>query len=174
MFNTKMFKFRIACHPWSLALQRLLLRSYRTLRVLAGISVLAVGLSGCPNVSTNPPAPPNPDWKITASWQYDFSNFVPCSASITKGCVNSFTWGYVQGGALVPLKTSSISVCSGATQPQTCTDTVNSTLGIGAYNIYVVANGVDNTGAGVSSIQANSPPYSTTLTAPVNLSAIVQ
>lgn len=107
-------------------------------------------ISGCRAAAPVPPGP-NKDWTITVTFKFDFTNYLPCSTTVTKGCVTGFTFGYSQGGTQVPLKTSPTSICTGATQPQTCTDTVNSVLGIGPTIFYVTANGIDNSGAAVTS-----------------------
>lgn len=123
------------------------------MRKLLPLLLLLVGCGGA-NVVTNTPPPVNADWTITVSFSYDFTNYVPCSASVTKGCISGFTWGYVQGTTSVPLKTSPPNVCTGTTQPETCIDTANSTLGIGSVVPYAVANGFDNSGNPVSSASA--------------------
>jgi hypothetical protein len=106
-------------------------------------------------VSVTPPAPPpvNKDWLITASFTYNFTNYMQCSASpasgtsVTSGCITGFTWGYLNAqGAQVPLKTSPVAVCSGASQPQACTDTANSQLPIGSDTFTIVVNYIDSTG----------------------------
>jgi hypothetical protein len=100
-------------------------------------------------VSVAPPAPPpvDKDWLITASFSYNFTNYMQCSASVTSGCVTGFTWGYLNAqGAQVPLKTSPVAVCSGASQPQACTDTANSQLPIGLDTFTIVVNYIDSTG----------------------------
>src|ERR1700683_2746453 len=92
-------------------------------------------------VSVTPPAPPpvNKDWLITASFSYNFTNYMECSASVTSGCITGFTWGYLNAqGVQVPLKTSPPAVCSGASQPQACTDTANSQLPIGSDTFTIV------------------------------------
>lgn len=133
---------------------------------------VAVLLGGCPKQTTvNPPAnpPANGDWTITATWNFDFTNFVPCSATVAKGCIQSFTWGYLTGTVQVPLKTSAASVCSGTTQPEACTDTVNGTVGMGAVTFFCEANYVDNSGnAGVTS-QDESSPVNVATGSPTNL-----
>src|SRR6202050_5876188 len=89
-------------------------------------------------VPVTPPAPPpvNKDWLITASCSYNFTNFMQCSTSVTSGCITGFTWGYLNAqGVQVPLKTSPPAVCSGASQPQACTDTANRQLTIGSHNL---------------------------------------
>lgn len=126
------------------------------MRKLLPLLLLLVGCGGA-NVVTSTPPPVNADWTITLSFNYDFTNYVPCSASVTKGCISTFTWGYMQGTTQMPLKTSPASVCAGATQPEACIDTANSTLGIGSVVPYAIANGFDNSGNAISSTTANGP-----------------
>lgn len=131
--------------------------------------VSMTALSGCHSSSAPVPPAPNRDWTITATFKYDFTNYSICSATITRGCATGFTWGYSQGGTQVPLKTSPTSICTGATQPQTCTDTVNSVLGIGPTVFYVTANGIDNGGAAVTSGVNNSAIDNVVLIVPTGL-----
>lgn len=140
------------------------------LAILLGVIIT---LSGCGMnpVVVNPPLGPNKDWAISISWQYDFTNFAKCSASVTKGCISNFTWGYTQGSTSVPLKTSATSVCSGSSQPQSCSDTANSLLGIGPVSFYAIANGVDNNGAAVSSTQVASPSQTVLIGNPAGVTA---
>jgi hypothetical protein len=141
---------------------------------IIGLLLLVLATAGCPNASApNPPAI-NPDWTITATWSFDFTNFSPCSATVTKGCVSGFSWGYIQGTNQVPLKTSPASVCTGATQPESCSDTANSVLGIGPTIFYVKANGIDNNGAVVTSNQAQSPSQTVNLVDPANVSVTLK
>jgi hypothetical protein len=68
-------------------------------------------------------------------------------ASVTSGCITGFTWGYLNAqGAQVPLKTSLVTVCSGTTQPESCTDTANSQLPIGSDTFTIVVNYIDSAG----------------------------
>ena len=100
-------------------------------------------------VPVTPPAPPpvNKDWLITASFSYNFTNYMQCGASVTSGCITGFTWGYLNAqGTQVPLKPSPVTVCSGASQPQACTDTANSQLPIGSDSFTIVVNYIDSTG----------------------------
>lgn len=130
---------------------------------------IAVFLGGCPKqAAVNPPAPApaKTDWTITAKWSEDFTDFAPCSATVTKGCVSGFTWGYLQGATQVPLKTSAPSVCSGSTQPEACADTVNGTLGIGPVTFYIVANYVDNAGNAGSTAADESAEQNVALVSP--------
>jgi len=118
--------------------------------MLLTISAMLICLTSCTkSVPVTPPAPPpvNKDWLITASFSYNFTNYMQCSASVTSGCISGFTWGYLNAaGAQVPLKTSAASVCSGTAQPQACTDTANSQLPIGSDTFTIVVNYIDSTG----------------------------
>jgi hypothetical protein len=117
---------------------------------LLTISSALLWLASCTKtVSVTPPAPTpvNKDWLITASFSYNFTNYMQCSASVTTGCITGFTWGYLNAqGAQVPLKTSPVTVCSGESQPQACTDTANSQLPIGSDNFTIVVNYIDSAG----------------------------
>jgi hypothetical protein len=139
---------------------------------LAPAILFAAGCAG--QTSSTPPATGNPDWSITTSFNYDFTNFPKCSATVTKGCVSGFTWGYLQGATPVQLKTSSTSVCSGSSQPQACSDAANGVVGIGSITPYVVANGVDNNGASVSSTQVNGSPVAVNIGAVSNVGMTLQ
>ncbi len=137
------------------------------------LCVVGLAIAGCAarnsagNSLANPPAAK--DWTITATWQENFTNYVPCSSTVAKGCVSGFTWGYLQGTTEVPLKTSAASVCTGSAQPETCTDTTNATLGIGPITFYVVANYVDNAGNSGSTNSDQSAQQSVSLVAPAGL-----
>jgi len=155
-------------------LRKMFRAGFGTLRGLGLGAIICLAGCGASNpVSVKPPAI-NPDWAITVQFNYDFTNFVSCSATVTKGCITGFTWGYTEGGLNVPLKTSPPTICAGTTQPQTCTDTANSTLGIGTWNAYVQANALDNTGAAVKSGVDASPNYTVVLGAATNISATAQ
>src|SRR3984957_2342685 len=118
--------------------------------VVLTILTTLICLASCTKaVPVTPPAPPpvNKDWLITASFTYNFTNYMQCSASVTSGCITGFTWGYANAqGAQVPLKTSAVSVCSGSAQPQACTDTANSQLPIGSNIFTIVVNYIDAAG----------------------------
>jgi len=118
--------------------------------ILLTILATLICLASCTkSVPVTPPAPPpvNKDWLITASFSYNFTNYMQCSASVTSGCITGFTWGYTNAqGAQVPLKTSAVSVCSGTAQPQACTDTSNSQLPIGSNIFTIVVNYIDAAG----------------------------
>lgn len=136
--------------------------------LLIGLVVFSFGCAA--HNPTPVPVPPSPlrDWTITVSFSYDFTNFPACSATLTAGCVTSFTWGYlVKGTTQVPVKTTAVPypVCvipvpnpltapcaDTTTTPLTFHDVGNGVMGIGAVTPYVVANGIDNNGVAVSSI----------------------
>jgi len=102
---------------------------------------------GCAKTVPVPVPPPiQKDFTITGTWKYDFTNFAACSATVTKGCISGFSWGYLQGATEVPLKSSATSACTGATQPEPCTDVVNSQLPMGSLTFYLLANFIDNSG----------------------------
>lgn len=132
------------------------------MKTLAALCLSLLLLSGCPKATAPVPPPittPNPDFTITGSWQYDFTNFVPCSATVTTGCISGFTWGYINGTTLVPIATMAepVPACSASvtancqsvsgTQPQTFKFQGNSQLAIGSVNFYVVVNSITTTGA---------------------------
>jgi hypothetical protein len=148
------------------------------------ILIALLWLASCTkSVPVTPPAPPpaNKDWLITATFSYNFTNYMQCSASsasganVTSGCITGFTWGYLNAqGTQVPLKTSPVTVCSGASQPQACTDTANSQLPIGSNTFTIVVNYIDSAGEPqtTSPVTAASPtliaaglPQSFTITA---------
>ncbi|MGH9740560.1 MAG: hypothetical protein ACRD4X_18530 [Candidatus Acidiferrales bacterium] len=145
---------------------------------IAVLSLLAGGLAGCAAKKTavNPPRnpPSQQDWTITATWQENFTNFIPCSSTVTKGCVSGFTWGYLQGTSQVSLKTSAPGVCTGTTQPETCTDTVNATLGIGPVTFFCVANYIDNAGNTGNTAADQSAQQVVNLASPSSLAVVWQ
>ena len=129
-------------------------------------AILLLFLAGCSHTPVIPPTPPpvNKDWTVNATFTYNFTNYLTCSATVTTGCVASFTWGYLQGTTQVPLKTSLSSICTGTAQPEACADSVNSQLPIGSLTFYLVTNYVTNAGA-VASTPAVNPAAPTTVAA---------
>lgn len=116
------------------------------------------------------------DFLSTVNFNYDFTNFAPCSTTVTTGCVSGFKWGYLNGsGVQVPLKTSPTSICSGTTQPEKCTDSVNSQLPMGSLTFYAVATFVDNTGAaGTTAPATTATPTVITAASPTGLTETSQ
>ena len=125
------------------------------------LAILALLLAGCA-AHVTPPTPV--DWTITPQFNYDFTNYQICSATVTTGCVSGFTWGYLNGTTQVPLKTSATTICTGTTQPEACTDSQNAQLPIGSLTFYVEANYLSLAGT------ASSSPVDST-TSPVNVPA---
>ena len=135
----------------------------RILLLLCGLCLVA----GCgpKTVASNPPAPPSPtkDWTITATWTYNSTDSPLCTSSVTTGCVTGFTWGYLSGsGAVVSLKTSPASVCTGSTEPLPCTDNTTSVLPIGTSGFQIVTNYLTNAG-----VASTTSPVPFTLGTPV-------
>jgi hypothetical protein len=121
-------------------------------RLSSLIAVAILLLAGCSKPSLGPK-----DWTINVQWKTDFTNSLICSSTVTTGCVTGFVWGYINGGATVPLKTSAPSVCTGTTQPETCVDTTNSQLPIGSIVFYLSVNYIDNTGVAHTGPAVNPP-----------------
>lgn len=132
---------------------------------------LALSLCGCAkHIPTNPPPPPPlVDFPVTVNWGYNFMNFFTCSATITKGCVSGFTWGYLQDTTQVPLNTVTTTACTGATMQKTCSDLKNSQLPIGAVTFYVRANIIDNAGVIGQSAPGLTVPSAVPADAPTNV-----
>lgn len=101
-----------------------------------------------------PIAPPNSkpkprpveDHSITGTWNQSFANNGACSSTVTTSCISGFNEGYLQGTTQVQLHTDVVSVCTGTTQPETCTSTFNGILPIGAITFYVATTYVDQNG----------------------------
>lgn len=116
--------------------------------LMAGFSI---GCAKAPPVVTPPPI--NKDWTITVTFDFNFTNFNACSVNVPNGCITGFTWGYLNGATQVPLGTPKASICTGASQPQLCSDVAQSKLPIGAVVFYAGANYIDNKGvAGMSNV----------------------
>lgn len=145
---------------------------------LLAVLFLVACCAGCANrVSPTPPppSPPEKDFTIDVTFNYDFTNFAACSATVTTGCISGFTWGYSQGTSAVALKTSATSVCTGTTQPEACTDSVNSQLPMGSLTFYVVANFINNAGvAGSTAQDTTATPVVITAGAPTGLTVTAQ
>lgn len=141
----------------------------KNLWLLLGLAILAAGCGASNPVTVTPP-PVNKDWTITLTFSYDFTNFAPCSSTVTKGCINGFTWGYLQGSNHIPLQTAPVTACTGSTNPKPCSATVNALLGIGQVTPYATAVGIDNNGLAVSSADGLGPVDNVVLLAATNVS----
>lgn len=109
-------------------------------------------LAGCAHQPVTPPTPPptNLDYTITATWNYDFTNTVPCSASVTKGCISSYSVIYANpaGTTKVTLASAPVTSCSGTKQPEACSFVFNSQLPVAPNGLVwsVVTNFIDVNG----------------------------
>ena len=138
-----------------------------------------LAIAGCgKTVPVNPPAPtpaPNKDFTVTATFNYDFTNFAACSSAVKTGCISGFSWGYLTGsGSQIPLHTATTAACTGTTQPEACTDVTNSQLPMGSVTFYFVATFINNAGtAGVGSV-SNSAPVTVTVGTPTNITVALK
>lgn len=122
--------------------------------------LLVLVLAGCATKTPVPVPPPiNKDWTITATFNFDFTNFNACSANVPTGCITGFTWGYLNGATQVPLHTAPVTICAGTNQPQACNDVAQSKLPIGGVTFYASANFIDNKGvSGTSNAITTASP----------------
>lgn len=132
------------------------------------LPLLVLFCYGCKPVPAPVPPPPPADFTVTITFNFDFTNYVPCSATVTKGCVSGFQWGYMQGATPVALKTSPPTICSG-TNPEPCTDTTNATVGIGTIVPYVITQGIDNTGNAITAPSGTGPGVPVALASAINV-----
>ena len=107
--------------------------------------------SACAHRVTPPvPSPVNKDYTITATWNYDFTNIVPCSASVAKGCISSYSIIYSSpsGSTKVTLSTAPVTSCSGTKQLESCSFVFNSQLPVAPNGLVwtVVTNFIDVNG----------------------------
>jgi hypothetical protein len=144
------------------------------IKVFTKLFCLGMLLAGC--AAHNPPKPPiNPDFLVTVNFNFDFTNFSPCSGTVTTGCINGFKWGYLSGSNQVVLKTSAPSICTGSTQPEACTDSTNTKLPMGSLTFYALATFVDNTGAaGVSDPGVTAVPSVVTAPNPTGVTVTIK
>lgn len=144
------------------------------------IALLAITLlSGCAgsHIPIPPPPPINKDFAITVTWNYDFTNFLLCGATVTKGCLTGFTVGYLSGGTLTILPGGAslpTSVCTGATQPLSCKYQGQSQLPIGQLTWVATTNGLDGTGAVVTATSNSAVPTAITLLSPTGVTGTAQ
>lgn len=155
-------------------------RRYRSLLFHLSLMLCIVFVSvGCGTTLVKVPVPPpiNKDFAITLTWNYDFTNFLVCSATVTKGCLTGFTVGYLSGGATVILPGGAnlpTSVCTGSTQPLTCKYSGNSQLPIGQITWVATTNGLDGTGAVVTATSNSAVPTPISLLSPTNVAGSAQ
>lgn len=119
--------------------------------VMRHIVVLLILVSGC--MGQGQTAPPKTlrvkkDFQITVGWSYNFTNMISCMPPDSTGCLTSFSWGYIAGDGVtqIQLKISPLTICTGSTQPLTCTDSINAKLPIGSLTFYTTINYIDTTG----------------------------
>lgn len=126
------------------------MRTWKRAAAAMLLTTAAIVLGACSHTPIKPPVPPpvNKDWAITLNWNYDFTNFIKCSPTVTTGCITGFTVGYMQGTTQValPNNTVPVTVCTGAVQPQPCQYSGNSQLPIGDITWFCVTNFVRNNG----------------------------
>lgn len=147
-----------------------------TLFALCFVALLFV-LAGCAhNTGTNPPAPPpaNADHTITLTFQQNFADNPPCSATVTTSCINGFDEGYAAGAAQTQLHTDTAAICTGSTQPENCSTTFNAVVPLGPVVFYVTTTGVNASGAAVASSSAEAPAVNVALDPPAGVVASVQ
>ena len=138
-----------------------------------GSLLLALVFTGCAAGHMGAPPPVNPDHAISITFAYNFADAPPCSASVTKSCINGFQEGYLQGASQVQLHTDTTAVCTGSSQPLSCTMNFNAVIPIGSLTFYVVATGLDQNGAATTSNPANSSPVQVGADAPANVNVTV-
>lgn len=145
--------------------------------VLAIATLMLAGCSTQPvHITTPPPPPTTVDFPVTVTWQYDFTNFFPCSTTVTKGCINTFSVGYQSGSMQVVLNTAPVTACTGTTQPESCTTSFNTKLPVSpspGLTWSVVTNFLDvNGNAGsTSAAPGNTTPINASVA--TNVSATI-
>lgn len=133
---------------------------------------LFVVLAGCakrPIPTPQPVLPPNKDFTITVTWNYDFTNFAACSASITSGCISNFTYGYLQGTNKIALGSVPTSACTGTAQPLLCTAITNSQLPMGQITWFAAVNAIDNASNPSTATTTSATPTTIATVGPTNV-----
>jgi len=135
-------------------------------------------LAGCTKtVAVNPPAPtPVVDHTITLSWSQSEADSPVCSATITRSCLSGYSEGTVSGTTFTSLHTDAMTVCTGTTQPESCTTTFNSSaLAIGSVTFGLVLDYIDQNGAAqVLPAVTTATPTTVAADAPTSLVATVK
>lgn len=158
---------------WLSRLRRFVVLPRASLACVA-LAGLAAGMVGCKNNVVTPPVT-NADHTVTLKWSQNEADNPPCSATVTKSCLSGYTEGFVFGGTTTALHSDDMSVCTGTTEPLSCTTTFQTAaLPIGTVNFSLVLNYVDGNGA-AQSLAAVTTGTATTVAAdaPTSFSATV-
>lgn len=148
----------------------------RSVKLLPLLCLLFAGCSAH-QVAVNPPGnPPNADHTIKLDWTQSFANNKACSATITTSCINGFQEGYMVGSTPTQMHAdTTTTICSGSSDPLSCTTTFNGLLPLGQVNFYVITTGVDQNGAATFSTSTQTAtPSNVTLDSAQNVKATVQ
>lgn len=152
-------------------------KRWSTALTLALTCLLLLTVSGCSShrpIQPDRKPKPNLDHSITGTWNQSFANNGACSTTVTTSCISGFNIGYLSGATQVQLHNDAASVCTGTTQPESCTSTFNGLLPIGSITFYVATTFVDQNGvAGVTPI-ATSAPVQVGADPAVNFKVVVQ
>jgi hypothetical protein len=139
---------------------------------------LILMLAGCPKtVAVNPPTPPiNPDHTVTLSWSQSEADSPICSTSVVSSCLSGYSEGTVSGTTFTALHTDTMTVCTGTTEPLSCTTTFQTAaLPIGAITFGLKLNYVDENGEAQSlAAITTSAPVTVAADAPTGLAVTVQ
>jgi hypothetical protein len=156
-------------------------KSYKVYTVaLIALSVdlllgFGAGMAGCGAKAPVPPAPvPQTDHSLTITWNQSFANNPACSATVTTSCITGFVEGYLDAaGKAVQLHTDTVAVCSGPTDPLSCTSTFNATFAMGQVTFYVATTYVDLNGSANTTSPGQSTPVLVGADPPANIKATV-
>lgn len=140
--------------------------------------LLVALLCGCPkSVVVTPPGPPiNPDHTVTLTWSQSEADSPVCSTAVTSSCLSGYNEGVVSGTTFTSLHTDTMAVCTGSTQPLSCTATFQTAaLPIGSVTFGLVLNYLNSAGT-ASSLAPVVTATATTVAAdaPTGLTATVQ
>jgi len=134
---------------------------------------LVILLAGCTHIVPTP-VPPAADHTITFTFNQSFANNGACSTTVTTSCISGFNEGYLSGSTQVQLNTALPSICTGTTQPETCTSTFSGVLPIGAITFYVTTTYVNQSGVAGTAAPTDSSPVNVGADAATNLNVTVQ
>ncbi len=143
-------------------------------RILICLALFCCGC-GVRNVPTPDPLhKPLIDHTITLNWSQSFVNNVACSSIVTTSCISGFNEGYVVGTVQTQLHTDTNTVCTGTTQPLSCTSTFNGIIPIGNDVFYVATTYFDQNGVAGVSPASFSPGVAVGADSATNVKATVQ